>query len=455
MSMISSSMGLKNGYIQWVCIFFLWGTFCNCEKVWDAPPIYTGPALKANLSIKDLLRLHIPNNYEKISADYIIEGTVTANDKTDNFYKSIIIQDSTAAITIKLDGYNLFTKYPVGQKLGIALNGLWLSDYAGMTQIGIGVDRSDPASPFLLGIPQPLMNRYISLLAGGKLMKPIPVLATGLADSLKGCLVAIEQLEFVASDTGKPYADLVNQLPASHTLRTCSIGNLYLRTSGFASFGNALTPRGNGTATGIYTVFRTQKQLVIRDTSDMQLTGLRCSVTGPKTLFAQDFTTAFTDSVFVAAGYKNIAEVGGKYFTAKKTSANSYLEISAFAARQNVVISWLILPPINLDHSANEILHFDTKDGFDNGAILQAMVSTNYDGGNNPARAKWTLLPAVMSKGSNSGFAPQWMFSNNLDVSKFKGNVYIAFRYEGNDPSAAIGKLTTSFRLDNIMVQGN
>lgn len=455
MSITPSYISFKNGYIQWVCIFFLWGSFCNCEKVWDAPPIYTGPALKANLSIKDLLRLHIPNNYEKISADYIIEGTVTANDKTDNFYKSIIIQDSTAAITIKLDGYNLFTKYPVGQKLGIALNGLWLSDYAGMTQIGIGVDRSDPASPFLLGIPQPLMNRYISLLAGGKLMKPIPVLATGLADSLKGCLVAIEQLEFVASDTGKPYADLVNQLPASHTLRTCSIGNLYLRTSGFASFGNALTPRGNGTATGIYTVFRTQKQLVIRDTSDMQLTGLRCSVTGPKTLFAQDFTTAFTDSVFVSAGYKNIAEVGGKYFTAKKTSANSYLEISAFAARQNVVISWLILPPINLDHSANEILHFDTKDGFDNGAILQAMVSTNYDGGNNPARAKWTLLPAVMSKGSNSGFAPQWMFSNNLDVSKFKGNVYIAFRYEGNDPSAAIGKLTTSFRLDNIMVQGN
>ena len=453
--MVPSYISFKNVYIQWICIFFLWGTFCNCEKVWDAPPIYTGPALKANMSIKDMLRLHIPNNYEKISADYIIEGTVTANDKTDNFYKSIIIQDSTAAITIKLDGYNLFTKYAVGQKLGIALNGLWLSDYAGMTQIGIGVDRSDPASPFLLGIPQPLMNRYISHLAGGKLMKPIPVLATGLADSLKGCLVAIEQLEFVASDTGKPYADLVNQLPASHTLRTCSIGNLYLRTSGFASFGNALTQRGNGTATGIYTVFRTQKQLVIRDTSDMQLTGLRCSVTGPKTLFAEDFTNAVTDSNFISAGYKNIAEVGGKYFTAKKTSANSYLEISAFAARQNAVISWLILPPINLDHSANEILHFDTKDGFDNGAILQAMASTNYDGGNNPARAKWTLLPAVMSKGSGSGFAPQWMFSNNLDLSKFKGNVYIAFRYEGNDPSAAIGKLTTSFRLDNIMVQGN
>lgn len=455
MSVTSGFLGFKNVFIGWVCIFFLWGTFCNCEKVWDEPPLYTGPALKANMSIKDLLRLHIPNNYEKISADYIIEGTVTANDKTDNFYKSIVIQDSTAAVTLKLDGYNLFTKYAVGQKLGIALNGLWLSDYAGMTQIGISVDRSDPASPFLLGIPQPLMNRYISLLAGGKLMTPISVLATGLVDSLKGCLVAIDQLEFVVSDTGKPYSDLVNQLPASHTLRTCSIGNLYLRTSGFASFGNALTPRGNGTATGIYTVFRTQKQLVIRDTSDLKLTGLRCSVTGPKTLFSEDFTSAITDSSFAATGYKNISEIGGKYFTTKKTSANNYLEISAFAARQNVVISWLILPAINLDHSANEILHFDTKDGFDNGAILQAMVSTNYDGIQNPAKAKWTLLPAVIAKGNSNGFAPQWVFSNNLDVSKFKGNVYIAFRYEGNDPSAAIGKLTTSFRLDNIVVQGN
>jgi hypothetical protein len=453
--MHTSYIGVNNIFIRWICIFFLWGTFCNCEKVWDAPPLYTGPALKANMSIKDLLRLHIPNNYEKISADYIIEGTVTANDKSDNFYKAIIIQDSTAAITIKLDGYNLFTKYPVGQKVGIALNGLWLSDYAGMTQIGIGVDRSDPASPFLLGIPQPLMSRYISLLAGGKLMTPIAVLATGLVDSLKGCLVAIDQLEFVVSDTGKPYSDLVNQLPTSHTLRTCSIGNLYLRTSGFASFGNALTPRGNGRATGIYTVFRTQKQLVIRDTSDLQLTGLRCSVTGPKILFSEDFSNALTDSTYKAAGYKNIAEIGGKYFTTKKTSGNNYLEISAFAARQNAVISWLILPPINLDHSANEILHFDTKDGFDNGAILQVMVSTNYDGGNSPARARWTLLPALMAKGSTSGFAPQWIFSNKLDLSKFKGSVYIAFRYEGNDPSAAMGKLTTSFRLDNIMVQGN
>ncbi len=455
MTFFTTIVLIKNKVIKWGASFFLLGAFCNCEKIWDAPPLYTGPSVKSNMSIKSILRLHIPNNFEKISADYFIEGTITANDKEDNFYKSIIIQDSTAAITLKLDGYNLFAKFPVGQKIVVALNGLWLSDYAGMIQLGVGVDRTEPVSPSLIGIPSPLFNRYLTLIQGGKPLTPIKVLATGLVDSLQGCLVAIDQLEFVASDTGKAFADLVNQLPASHTLRTCSVGNIYLRTSGFASFGNVLTPRGNGTATGIYTVFRTQKQLVIRDTSDLQLTGLRCSLTGPKNLFSEDFSTAILDTSYFAAGWKNLAEVGGKYFTTKKTSANQYVEISAFAARQNAVISWLILPPINLDHSANEILHFDTKDGFDNGAILQVMVSTNYDGGQSPAKAKWILLPAVFSKGSISGFAPQWIFSNNLDLHKFKGTVYIAFRYEGNDPTLALGKLTTSFRLDNIAVWGN
>ena len=64
MSMHTSYIGFNNIFIRWICIFFLWITCCNCDKVWDVPPLYTGPALKANISIKDLLRLHIPNNFE-------------------------------------------------------------------------------------------------------------------------------------------------------------------------------------------------------------------------------------------------------------------------------------------------------------------------------------------------------------------------------------------------------
>jgi hypothetical protein len=59
MSVASGFIGFKNVCIQWICIFFLWGSFCNCEKVWDAPPLYTGPALKANMSIKDIIKTSI------------------------------------------------------------------------------------------------------------------------------------------------------------------------------------------------------------------------------------------------------------------------------------------------------------------------------------------------------------------------------------------------------------
>jgi hypothetical protein len=68
-----------------------------------------------------------------------------------------------------------------------------------------------------------------------------------------------------------------------------------------------------------------------------------------------------------------------------------YAEISAFATNKPLVNSWLILPPVNLGNSANETLSFQTKDGFDNGAVLQVFVSTNYDGGNTPWKAKWTF----------------------------------------------------------------
>ncbi|MFX7849786.1 hypothetical protein ABTK11_22010, partial [Acinetobacter baumannii] len=79
-------------------------------------------------------------------------------------------------------------------------------------------------------------------------------------------------------------------------------------------------------------------------------------------------------------------------FEGKWTAPNKYVEISAFATYQPVVNSWLILPPINLNNSTHEQLSFLTKDGFDNGAVLQAYISSNYDGGNSPSKAKWTPL---------------------------------------------------------------
>ena len=445
---------MKSFYFFLIALLFIVSS-TNCERGFDEPPEYSGPRIKANISITEIKRLHITNNFEKINEDLIIEGVVTANDRTDNFYKSIVIQDSTAGITVRLDGFSLFNIYPIGRKLFIRLKGLWFGDYGGMVQLGAGVNRSNPQFPELIPIPQPLFDRVIVKGDLDQKVLPIKLSIQGLNDSLQSMLVTLTQVEFDHSDTAKPYADAVNKQTIAHTLRTCGIGSVYVRTSGFAKFASALTSRGHGDITGIYSVFRTQKQLLLRDTSDVQMNGLRCTATGPKQIYAEDFSTQAADSLISIPHIKNISETGGKFFLSKVVSGNPCAEISAFATREQVVISWLILPVINLDLSSNEVLRFSTKDGFDNGAVLQVLVSTNYDGGDTPWKAKWAVLPAVIAKGSMNGYSKEWIHSGDVSLHHLKGKVHIAFRYEGNDPPVQNAKLTTTFRIDNIVVTGN
>lgn len=441
-------------YLFLMAVVFISGT-TTCVKHFDEPPEYTGPRVKVNISITEIKRLHIPNNFEKITEDLIIEGVVIANDKTDNFYKSIVIQDSTAGITVRLDGFSLFNIYPIGRKIFIRLKGLWLGDYGGMIQLGAGVNRSDPQFPELIPIPQPLFDRVIIKGDLDQYVVPRKVKMDELNDSLQSMLITLTQVEFDHTDTGKTYADAVNKQTIAHTLRTCGIGTVYVRTSGFAKFATATTARGHGDITGIFSMFRTQKQLLIRDTNDVQMNGLRCTVTGPKQMYAEDFSGQIADSLISAPQLKNLSEAGGKFFLSKIVSGNPCAEISAFATKEQIVISWLILPAIDLDHTSNEILKFSTKDGFNNGAVLQVLVSTNYDGGNTPWKARWTVLPAVIAKGSVTGYPKEWVSSGDVSLHHLKGKVYIAFRYEGNDPPMQTAKLTTTFRIDNIVVAGN
>ena len=405
--------------------------------------------------IRDLHKMHFNGNFEQIMDEIIIEGIVVADDSNDNFYKTITVQDSTAGVAIRLDASGLYTDYPVGRKIAIKLKGLWLGDYAGMMQVGISVDRTDPVYPELTGIPLPLFDRYLVKKTLNNAITPRVVKIEELNDSLQSCLIKIKDVEFSVTDTGRTYADAVNKQSVNRTIKACAGGSVFLRTGGFADFANIKTPRGNGSITAVYTIFNKEKQLMIRDTSDVQMNGLRCTGAGAKVLLNEDFESVNTNADLILAGWKNINEMGNKIYQGKLSLNNHYAEINALATGQASVISWLIAPPVNLSNSANEILNFQTKDGFDNGAVLQVYISTNYDGGNTPWKAKWVLLKANISKGAVSGLALDWVASGNISLSGYSGTVYIAFKYEGADPNLASDKRTTSFQIDNVRIVGN
>lgn len=228
------------------------------------------------ISIKNFRKLHTMGMAELIAHPISIQGTVVANDEHDNIYKSICIQDNTGGIMVQLDGLSLYQTFPIGTVVKINTQNLFITDYRRMLQIVASVDSSN-GSLLTAGIPSPLIPKFIKIIDDNAPIIPITVNFKNLGDSLQGRLIQINGVEFSALDTAQTFADKKNKIGVSRSLKFCSGGTIYLRTSGYADFAGVKTQKGNGIVIGIYSVYNAEKQLLLRDTSDILLTGKRCT----------------------------------------------------------------------------------------------------------------------------------------------------------------------------------
>lgn len=260
-----------------ICSLFTIICVCSliaCNKKFDEPPPYIPPNIIPTLTVAQLKAMHTIGNAETITTDDIIEGIVVANDSSGNFYKQIIIEDSTAGIAVNIDDYNLYTSYPVGRNVFIKLNGLILYDDNKLIEIGASKDASNNINP----IAAPLKDKYV--IKGGSNVPVIPKVVdlTDLNDSFQNMLIQLINMEFNEADTSKTYADTsASKNAVSFLLKNCSNKSITLRTSGFAGFAGVNVPNGNGNITCIYSVYNTSKQILIRDTSDVQFNNTRCN----------------------------------------------------------------------------------------------------------------------------------------------------------------------------------
>jgi hypothetical protein len=254
-------------------------TLCCCMACFKKTAYATsfeGQLSDSLISIKQLKRLHQVGEVEPIQKEWMLQAVVVANDEYDNWYKSIVIQDSTGGIMLLLDGQNLFQDYPIGTLIRLRLKDLLLSDYRRMIQL-VGAVDSSSGSLVTGGIPLPLFKQHIQILQDNYPIVPIQVQFKNLHDSLQGRLIQISNIEFSATDTAQTFADKKNKLGASRALKFCTGGTIYLRTSGYANFAGEAIPNGNGSILGVYSVFNSEKQLLIRHPDDILLTNPRCS----------------------------------------------------------------------------------------------------------------------------------------------------------------------------------
>ena len=449
----------------------------SCKKQFDAPPAYVAPNITANTTIRQLKALHtVSGKIDNITTDIIIKGIVIGDDKSGNLYKSLVIQDESGGILIRLDGNSLYTTYPIGQEVFIKCKGLFLGDYNNLIQLGGGADVTvTPAS--LLTIPTALFSQYIIKGRAGNVVTPklvtLSQLGTSMQDTLQHVLIKLSNFEFAAADTFKTYANATTNPPgtANFVLKNCNGNTVTLRNSGFADFAAIGIPNGNGSIVSIYTVFGSTKQLTIRDTSDLQMYDARCGSGGGVTpppvggiLLSENFEsqvvpTAAPFNPISITGWTNLDEVGGKKYESRMFSSNKYAQLSAFGSAQASVTSWLVSKAIDLGTNTTKTLTFGTSGGFNNGATLKVLVSSNFIGTGNPWATGVTWMDITSSAtlctipgiGYVSGFTP----SGNVSLNNFTGIIYIAFKYEGADAVGTANDKTTTWQIDNIVVTGN
>ncbi|MBL7794973.1 MAG: hypothetical protein JNJ90_00575 [Saprospiraceae bacterium] len=299
----------KNLPLLLLLALFLTGTTACVKREFDEPPTGGEPVnVTANTTIAALKALHVTTNggFDKITGDLIIEGTVVMDDRSGNYYKTLVIQDATGGIEVKFnDGY-LFNQFPVGRKMYIYCKDLILTDYNGLTQLtGSTVEEGGNLQD--VGLTETQVRKKV--VKGPISATPPAPAVVGISDlnaSHISTLIRLENVQFIAADAGKTYADPVTQFSLNRTLMNCTGGKLILRTSGYANFAGTLTPTGSGSITGVLGIYGNTLQLYIRDINDVNMAGERCSGVGGQLMSIKDLRTFFTGTLTSAPANRKI-----------------------------------------------------------------------------------------------------------------------------------------------------
>ncbi|MBL0341484.1 MAG: choice-of-anchor J domain-containing protein [Bacteroidetes bacterium] len=428
----------------------------SCRKdEFDSPPSGgQDPNIVVNMTIKqlkDLYRDTIINNdaIVKITKDWNISGTVVADDKSGNFYKTIVIDDGTAGISIRIDRSEFWREFPIGRRIFVRLQNLVIGDYADLIQLGGYIDLTDPTQPEVAPIPFTLIDSYVVPGVSSLPVIPIEVTIDDLLsdfDGFQNRLVKLSDVEFKDNDTSKTYADAVSQLSGEVFLQDCNTSDeIMVRSSGYATFASKPIPNNNGSLVAVLTVFTTTAQLVIRDTYDVVMNQVRCDggPPPPGNGINETFSSQTTNTDINLAGWYNISAQGNRFWRAGVFSGDTYAQATAFGSGLPAMESWLITPAFDL--ATVDTLSFRSSWGFFVHNGLTVWIATNFTGAN-VATANWTQLTCTLAVQADGQYT--WVTSGNVPLTSFTGTAaHVGFKYLGDGTTN-----TTSWRIDDVVI---
>jgi len=402
-----------------------------------------------------------------------IQGFVVSSDATGNFYKKIILQDTSenpaAGIEILLNKPSLNTGYDIGRKLYIKLDGLSVSYDDGASNINpTNVTPGKYVLGYLEGgrvknIPSTIIKNHLIRSAVVEKIKPTIVTLSSITEAHINTFIQLENAQFEKTQLQKSFSgEPHDEFDGFRYMFDCTTAKtIRLQTSTFASFKSTIIPNGKGSMNAILTkgyssvflvtIINSPSAISFHNQDRCDPVFLDCgTATGADTtiLLNEDFEDIKNNSALLAAGWRNI-NVNGNHllFKSKSSNGNRFMELSAYNSGENPLEVWLISPSINLDGSTNEKLSFETNTGYDNGKVLTVFVSSNFT--DNIKTATWVQIDALLSEGPGSGYGTRFTKSGAVNIGCLTGDFHVAFKYVGAD-----GGITTTFQIDNVKITG-
>lgn len=284
-----------------IVVLFLLGlivAFSACDKKYEEPkfeiPKYTGPV--ANRTIADIKAqydntgtAHVDSIARKSDPDFIVRAVVVSSDEGGNFYKSLVVQDSTGAIEIEINKTGMYPEYQVGQVVYIKCNGLCVDMYGkkisgeikGYYRMGwiyqdaVGQINANFVDDYIFkdGLPK-VENASVYTIDRNNIY--IVEAYVDMADDPMVCrLVEIQNCIFNEASFGKPLSgDIATTehriawIAGTEGIPDIPVSKIIVRTSNYATFRGMKIPETPCTVRGILSKYGDTYQLQLRVKED-------------------------------------------------------------------------------------------------------------------------------------------------------------------------------------------
>lgn len=141
----------------------------------------------------------------------------------------------------------------------------------------------------------------------------------------------------------------------------------------------------------------------------------------------------FDASTDIPAGWFQKQAAGDKAWYVRNFSENNYITMSRYNGTAPFD-QWLLSPAIDMDKVSNKTLTFDTQVNGYGATTTTLKVYIVTDPANlataTELKATFATAPAAGADGKTK--YSEWVKSGNVDLAKYKGKVYIAFRYQAS-----------------------